>query len=80
MDENKQSIENESTQIQAPAQTTAQTPAPTQNSAPQNSAPKQKLGLSDLFYEVDIFTMIIIILTVLGTIVATVGAIVTAFS
>lgn len=75
MDENKQSIENAPTQIQAQAPTQTQTPAPTQN-----SAPKQKLGLLDLFYEVDIFTMIIILLTVLGTIVATVGAIVTAFS
>lgn len=78
MDENKQSIDSESTQIQAPAQTPATTQ--TQNSVPQNSAPKQELGLSDLFYEVDIFTLIIIILTILGTIVATVGAIVTAFS
>ena len=80
MDENKQTQTQTqtTTQIQAPAQTQAQTPAPTD--VPHADIPKQKLGLSDLFYEVDIFTMIIIILTVLGTFVAAIGAIVTAFS
>ena len=84
-DQDKQNIENVPAPIQSQTQTPTQTQSPVQNTTPTQTQEvpyedTHKRGLKDWFLELDIFSMILIVLAVLAALVTTVGRIVMAFS
>lgn len=77
--QDKQNIENVPAPIQSQTTTPTQTQTPTPTTAPTQTQEVPKRGLKDWFLELDIFSMIFIVLAVLAALITTVGRIVMAF-
>lgn len=75
----KGEIKNMDKDKQTPAPIQTQTTTPVQTTTPTQTQEVPKRGLKDWFLELDIFSIIFIVLAVLAALVTTVGRIVMAF-